>query len=105
MGDVTDREAELGEVRRVVRKWGRAFTNQDPDILLPLWDSTYEHLIYQGEDFRGPLLGWDEIKAYLTKMFGIYDNMTDQILTEMYIDILGDLAWVYFRQRCASELH
>lgn len=91
------REAELDEVRRIVRKWGRAFTNRDPQLVVDMWDQTYEHLVYQGEDFAGPLLGWDEIHAYLMKMLQVDFEIRDQAMTEMYSDILGETAWVYFR--------
>lgn len=92
-----DLDADRDAVKRVVRRWARAFSANDAEGVLAVWDSTYPHIIHQAEEFPDPIRGWDELRHYNTTMMKIASNLRDQAVADLEADILGDVGWVYLR--------
>lgn len=93
----TDLEVERGEVKRVVRRWARAFAVNDATSVLDQFDRDYPELLYQAEEFPAPLRGWDDLSHYYRRMFELAVDMRDHELDEFEADVLGDIAWCYLR--------
>jgi ketosteroid isomerase-like protein len=90
-------EAERDAVKKVVRRWARAFSALDADGILGVWDKSYPKIMHQAEEFPDPIRGWDELSHYNRAMMGLASNLRDQSLIDLEADVIGDMAWCYIR--------
>lgn len=100
----TQAEAERAAVVQVIDRWRSAFNALDPDALCALWDQTYPHIVYQPEEFPDALHGWREVESYYRAVVKIAQNLRDQSLTDLEMDLFGELAWVYHRGRVTFDI-
>lgn len=89
--------AEIDAVKKVVRRWARAFSALDAETILSLWDSKYPKILHQAEEFPDPVRGWQELTHYNRTMMQIASNLRDQSVLDLEADVIGDMAWVYLR--------
>lgn len=92
-----DIEADREAVKKVVRRWARAFSSKDAEGVLSVWDRDYPLIRHQAEEFPDPLRGWDELVHYNTAMAQMASNHRDLSVTDFDADVIGDAAWVYLR--------
>ena len=90
-------EAERDAVKKVVRRWARAFSALDADGVLGVWDKSYPKIMHQAEEFPDPIRGFDELTYYNRAMMRLASNLRDQSLIDMEADVIGDMAWCYIR--------
>jgi ketosteroid isomerase-like protein len=94
---MVDVQAEKDAVRKVIRRWARAFGAKDVAAVLETWDRDYENIIYQAEEFPDPLRGWAEVEHYYREIAKLAQNFRDQSVIDFEVDVLGDVAWCYLR--------
>lgn len=94
---VADKEAEINEVERVVRRWARSFSNLNAEGVLGVWDPDYPKILHQAEEFPDPIRGWSELQHYNQSMMRLASNLRNQSLQDMEADVIGDMAWCYLR--------
>ncbi len=92
-----DVEEERAAVKKVIRRWARAFSSKDVDLVLQTWDRDYPHIIYQAEEFPDPLRGWAELEHYYREIAKLAQNFRDQSVVDFDVDVIGDVAWCYLR--------
>lgn len=92
-----DVEAEREAVKKVVRRWARAFGSNDADAVLAVWDESYPFILHQAEEFPDPIRGFDELTHYNRTMARLASNMRDHALVDLEADVIGDAAWCYLR--------
>jgi ketosteroid isomerase-like protein len=88
---------DIEAVKKVVRRWARAFSSLDADTILGLWDSSYPKILHQAEEFPDPIRGWDELSHYNRTMMQLASNLRDQSLQDLEADVIGDMGWCYIR--------
>jgi ketosteroid isomerase-like protein len=93
----TDIEADREAVKKVVRRWARAFSSNNPDAVLAVWDRDYPLIRHQAEEFPDPLRGWDELAHYNRTMAGMASGFRDLSVLDFDADVIGDMAWCYLR--------
>lgn len=92
-----DLEADREAVKRVVKRWARAFSANDVAGVLAVWDRDYARILHQAEEFPDPLRGWEELVYYNTTMMRLASNLRDQSVLDLESDVIGDVGWVYLR--------
>ena len=90
-------EADREAVKKVVRRWARAFSSGDADAVLAVWDRAYPMIRHQAEEFPDPLRGWDELSHYNRTMVRLASGFRDQSVLDLEADVIGDMAWCYLR--------
>src|SRR6202034_1871339 len=90
-------EVEVEAIKKVVRRWARAFSSLDAETILSLWDPTYSKIMHQAEEFPDPIRGFDELSHYNRTMMTLASNLRDQSLIDLDADVIGDLGWCYLR--------
>jgi ketosteroid isomerase-like protein len=90
-------ESERDAVKKVVRRWARAFSSLDAEGVLGVWDRTYPKILHQAEEFPDPIRGFDELTHYNQTMMRLASNLRDQSVKEFEADVIGDMAWVFLR--------
>lgn len=68
-------------IREACKAFGHAIQAMDPAAMRRLWDYTFDHLVYQPEEYERPCRNWDEIVSYLSYIPGVA--------------VVGDVAIVY----------
>lgn len=99
-----DLDAERTAVKRVVRRWARAFSANDLEGILGVWDETYPFILHQAEEFPDPIRGWEELCHYNKTMMQLASNLRDQAVADLDADVLGDVAWVYLRGQITFDV-
>jgi ketosteroid isomerase-like protein len=92
-----DVQAEKDAVKKVIRRWARAFGNKDVEAVLGTWDCDYPNILYQAEEFPDPLRGWAEVEHYYREIAKLAQNFRDQSVIDFEVDVIGDVAWCYLR--------
>ncbi len=85
-------------IAKALTEWGAAFSSEPIDVegMKAIWDETFEHPVYQPEEFFEPWTSWAEIRAY-------WERVPDLIKVrgfapiDMDINVHGDVAWVWVR--------
>jgi ketosteroid isomerase-like protein len=93
----TDIETDREAVKKVVRRWARAFSSNNADAVLAVWDRDYPLIRHQAEEFPDPLRGWDELVHYNRVMAGLASGFRDLSVLDLDADVIGDMAWCYLR--------
>jgi len=88
---------ETNEVIKVVKRWARAFSAGDWEAIMELWDSEYEPLLHQAEEYPAPLRGREEIASYNRAMSEKATGHRDHGVADFLADVIGDMAWCYLR--------
>jgi ketosteroid isomerase-like protein len=94
---MVDIEADREAIKKVVRRWARAFSSNDLEGVLSVWDRDYPLIRHQAEEFPDPIRGWDELVHYNTTMMRLASNLRDQSVKDFDADVIGDMGWVYLR--------
>jgi ketosteroid isomerase-like protein len=94
---MTDIQAEIDAVKKVIRRWARAFANKDLPAVFEAWDQDYPNIIYQAEEYPDPLRGWAEVDHYYRGIAKLAQNFRDQSVVDFDVDVIGDVAWCYLR--------
>jgi ketosteroid isomerase-like protein len=83
-------------VTALLNLWVGAFVAKDVDGLRNLWDNTYDGLIYQAEEFAGPLTTWIQIKHYYREVLSkVILRVERWHRTGLWIRTFGDTAYAY----------
>lgn len=90
-------DVEVEAVKKIVRRWARAFSALDAETILSLWDSSYPKIMHQAEEFPDPIRGFDELSHYNRTMMTLASNLRDQSLIDLEADVIGDMGWCYLR--------
>jgi len=89
-------EKERAEITALLDRWIAAFRKKDINGVRAAWDDKYDSLVYQAEEFAGPLTNWLHIKHYyrevLTKLIASVDKWER---TGLWINTSGDLGFAY----------
>jgi ketosteroid isomerase-like protein len=92
-----DVQPEKDAVKKVIRRWARAFSTKDLAAVYETWDQDYPNIIYQAEEFPDPLRGWAEVAHYYREITRLAQNFRDQSVIDFDVDVIGDVAWCYLR--------
>lgn len=103
-GAPVDIEVERDAVKKVIRRWARAFSATDADEILGVWDETYPMIRHQAEEFPDPIRGWDELTHYNRAMMTLASDLRGQAVADLDADVLGDVAWCYLRGRITFDV-
>jgi ketosteroid isomerase-like protein len=87
------------DVRRVIGRFGRAFSAPAVDVaeLIALWDVEYPDPIYQPEELEAPLRSWPDLRAYFESLPTQITGVSDIHPLDMRVDVVGDVAYAYTR--------
>jgi len=89
-------ERDKAEIIALLDRWIAAFRAKDISGVRSAWDDTYDGLVYQAEEFAGPLVTWTHIKHYyrevLTKLIESVDNFER---TGLWINTIGNVGFAY----------
>ena len=84
------------EITSLLDQWIEAFKRKDYETIRTLWDDSYDGLVYQAEEFEGPLTTWLRIKHYyrevLTKLI---ESVDEWKRTNLWINAIGDMGFGY----------
>ena len=82
------------KVEAVIHRWKAAFAARDSEALKCLWDRDYPQLLYIGEGWNDPFLGWAAIGGYLDSVSSGWEIL-EWNLGDLVVDVLGELAYAY----------
>lgn len=89
-------EKEGAAITALLDGWMAAFQAKDINGVRAAWDETYDGLVYQAEEFDGPLTSWLHIKHYyrevLTKVIESVDKWER---TGLWINATGDIGFAF----------
>jgi uncharacterized protein (TIGR02246 family) len=89
-------DKDTADITAVINQWVGAFVSKDVEALRNLWDSSYKGLIYQAEEFSGPLITWTQIKHYYREVLTkVIDKVERWHRTGLWIRVFGDAAYAY----------
>jgi uncharacterized protein (TIGR02246 family) len=97
-------KSDVEQVGSLVRRWARAFSSNDAETIMALWDEDYRHSLHQAEEFPDPMRGREEIRAYNENMASQAKNFRDPSVTDFLVDVIGDTAWCYLRGDITFDL-
>jgi ketosteroid isomerase-like protein len=93
---MSDYSQAKSEITALLDNWISAFKVKDFNTLRNCWDSTYDGLVYQAEEFPKPLTSWLHIKHYyrevLTKLIV---RVTKWDRNGIWINVFGDVGYAY----------
>jgi ketosteroid isomerase-like protein len=81
-----------------------AMREMDYGRMEQLWDSGYDHLIYQPEEFEHPCRGWEEIVAYWNYIPGEVESIPEWRTLDSDIAVDGGAALVFTRVAVSLKL-
>jgi ketosteroid isomerase-like protein len=91
---MTDDEKQIAAA---CEAFGEAMREMEYGRMDELWDSGYDHLIYQPEEYELPCRGWEEIVAYWSYIPGALDSIPEWRTLDSDIAAIGDAALVFTR--------
>src|ERR1700730_1729538 len=84
------------EITRLIETWDKAFRLKDVTGLRSIWDSSYDELIYQSEEFSKPLTSWKHIRNYyrevLTKLIAEVHEVSR---LSLWVNTIGDAGYAF----------
>ena len=86
----------VSDINALLNQWVGAFVAKDIDGLRKLWDSGYDGLVYQAEEFAAPLTTWPHIKHYYREVLTkIIEKIERWHRTGLWVRVFGDAAYAY----------
>jgi ketosteroid isomerase-like protein len=82
-------------IREMCQAYGEAMRAMDLAAIQRLWDSSFEHLVYQPEEYAQACRTWEEIVAYWSNIPTVLDGILEWREVEADVAVLGDVALVF----------
>jgi ketosteroid isomerase-like protein len=103
--DPTAREtAEEQAAKEVVEAWYDAIRQLDFTAMAAIWDTDFDRLVYQPEEYDAPFLSFDAIKGYWTNVPNLVDRVLEWTPIVSELAVIGDVAVAYSRLQTSIKL-
>jgi ketosteroid isomerase-like protein len=96
---------EHEEVRAACDAWNAAVNALDFEAMKDLWDAEFDGLVYQPEEYAGPLCRWEEILAYWSKVPAVVESVPEWREVDGHIAVIDTVALVYSKLRTSIRIH
>lgn len=88
----------------LIEDYAEGFRSLDAALLTRIWDKSYPDIIYTPIEHSRPLRGWCAIAEYYRHVTTLFSRVTDMQVSDVSIDLLGDVAYAFFSFRFAGEM-
>ncbi|KAF0811155.1 hypothetical protein A167_00187 [Alcanivorax sp. S71-1-4] len=100
MSAAEDRRA----IEALIDAYAEGFRALDAAQLTRIWDKSYPDIIYSPIEHADPLRGWQAIAGYYQRMTTLFSQVRMMQVSDLNIDLLGDVACAFFTFRFAGEM-
>src|SRR3954469_8627467 len=92
------------QIKAVIEQYRRGFATMDAEVLQDIWDQEYDQIIYIAQELAHPLRGWEDVERYYQRIAGFIERVTTMEESDVSIDILGDIAYVFLSFHFEGEI-
>jgi ketosteroid isomerase-like protein len=86
---------EEGAICDLLDRFASGMKTLDLETVADLWDASFEHVVYQPEEYPRACTTWDEITAYWSQIPTVVEQITRWTRLAVDVAVLGDAALVY----------
>jgi ketosteroid isomerase-like protein len=83
------------QIRSACAAYAKCMESMDFETLKGLWDSEYEHLVYQPEEYQRACRSWDDIVNYFDYIPKVVDSIPEWREVASDVALVGEAAFVY----------
>ena len=91
-------------IEALIDAYTEGFRALDAAQLTRIWDKTYPGLLYTPVEYAEPLRGWQAIASYYQQVTTLFSQVSMMQVSDLNIDLLGDVAYAFFTFRFAGEM-
>jgi ketosteroid isomerase-like protein len=102
---MSDNQQDRQQITALLDQYRQGFAVLDAARLMRIWDQEYNQIIYIAQEKAEPVRGWEGVAQYYQRVVQLLEKAKTMELSDVSIDILGDVAYAFLNFHFESQIN